>query len=139
MYDAPKQPERCAFYLEDNYEAKNIQINLGLKYINFSSDALVYPDPRNVEFNYSAASSNIPLSGLETAPSHEYYLPRFNIIFNTSDRLTLHFQYGKYAEYVKLQDVYGDSSIKGTLDFSKEVMDFIKQYKTQKNQAAHLR
>ena len=104
-HDAAKHPTKYSFYFEDQFAAQDVLLNMGLRYASFSSDANVFVDPNSPQLERSGGS-NIPLTGFKSAASQQFILPRFRAQFNPNEQLKLHFQYGRYAQQVRLSDVY---------------------------------
>ncbi|MFQ6114814.1 MAG: hypothetical protein ACE5NG_12160 [bacterium] len=106
--DAPRHPTNYSLFLEEQFSTADLLLNIGVRYSSFSSDAMVFVDPINpqIEGSSTVEGSNIPLTALESAPSHHFILPRFTAQINPNKQLSFQFQLGKYAQQVRLRDVY---------------------------------
>jgi hypothetical protein len=100
--DGPAQPSKFSAYVESRFRAKDIQIDIGLRYDRFASDARFLADPSIFPLYYRF----LKLSELKTAPTYKYFLPRLTATFFATSRLTLKFGLGRYAQQPALQDVY---------------------------------
>jgi len=99
--DGPAQPSKFTAYVESRLRAKDIQVDIGLRYDRFASDARFVADfPIIPEFRL------LELSELRTAPIYKYFLPRLTATFFATPGLTLKFDLGTYAQQPGLQDVY---------------------------------
>ena len=101
--DGPKRPVEYSLFLEDQFRAKSFQIQLGLRYDSFSSDALIYTDPANPVV--LSAPGN-PTSGIETAPTYGYLLPRLAATFFAGNRLSFQLNFGRYVQQARFRDIY---------------------------------
>ncbi len=105
--DGPRHPTTYSFYLEDDVTAKNLRINLGLRYDSFASDEPIFPDPTNPDLvDFWSSSANILPQSMIKASTHRYLMPRLNALFFIKDRIKLNFAWGKYAQQVQFSDVY---------------------------------
>ena len=101
--DEPRRPVEYSLFLEDQFRTKSFQVQLGLRYDSFSSDARIYSDPTDPP---DVREPRNPIVGIETAPTHRYLLPRLAAAFFASDRLTFQFNFGMYVQQVRFSDVY---------------------------------
>jgi outer membrane receptor protein involved in Fe transport len=105
--DAPRHPQITSFFIVDRFRAGDLQLTLGLRYDIFATDALIFKDPFEPEFNYGRAT-NIPLSSMQAAPKHSLLSPRFNAIFFADDRLQMRIDFGTYAQQPQFSQVHAD-------------------------------
>jgi hypothetical protein len=101
--DGARRPSNYGIYLEDQIHARDLQLTLGLRYERFASDARFLAHPANPALNYFELPS---LTGMQTAPSYSYLLPRISASFFANDRLALQLHFGKYAQQPALREVY---------------------------------
>jgi outer membrane receptor protein involved in Fe transport len=101
--DGPRQPSSYSFHLEDQLRAKNLQIDLGLRYEVLASDALTLVDPSNPVSN---PFQSILLEAMKTTPAEHAFLPRFSASFFANEHLSLRASFGKYVQLPALREVY---------------------------------
>ena len=127
LNDAPKRPVEHSFFLEDQFRTKRFQLQLGLRYDSFSSDALIYEDPADPKINFFFPPRNIKF-GINTAPTYRYLLPRLAAAFFAGDRLSFQFNFGRYVQQPRFSDVYASqrhrSSLRLSADFERDPRGF---------------
>ena len=103
VMEGPRQPRHYSFFVQDAFSLNKMDLVLGLRYDNYSSDALRLIDPANPGFY---GSWNGDVEGLETVPSHGHLQPRLSISIEASEKFSVGARYGKYVHQVRLSDVY---------------------------------
>ena len=99
--DGPRRPVEYSLFLEDQFRTKSFQMQLGLRYDSFSSDARIYRNPA-LPVDFSKPGN----PNLATAPTYRYLLPRLAAAFFAGDRLTFQFNFGRYVQQARFRDVY---------------------------------
>jgi len=113
-----RRPVEYSAFIEDSYKTDDLQIKVGLRYDAFNTDALTFTNlyfPENAQFlsafdtdkytNYRKFLKE-PILSMERAPTHTYLSPRLNVTFKPNKNLIVQFNYGKYLQQPRLQDVY---------------------------------
>ncbi len=93
-YDAPRKPKRTSFYIEDRFELDQIRFQLGMHYAKFTTDALTFTQPEDVQFEYWDSYRYLPLTSVKKSRPADYFLPRFGLEFHPKDRLRLFLNWG---------------------------------------------
>ena len=101
--DGPRNPVKFSLFLEDQFRTRIFKMQIGLLYESFSSDAIIYTDPANPVALFRPGN---PTSGTETAPTYNYFLPRFAATFFEDNRLSFQFNFGRYVQQARFSDVY---------------------------------
>ena len=102
--DAPRHPQNYSLFLEEQFRAQSVLLNLGIRYASFSSDALGFSDPANpvLEFDNFYGFNSLPSS----VASESFILPRFKAVFFADRQLNFQFQFGKFVQQPRLRDLY---------------------------------
>ncbi|MBU4446430.1 MAG: hypothetical protein L6422_06455 [Candidatus Marinimicrobia bacterium] len=103
--EAPGYPSMVSFYFEDRYSNSESYLNFGIRYDTFSNGARILKQPLYYSESYY---NNIPDSIMKAAPYRSYISPRINGTFVVNDNCAIYFNYGKYVQMPKLQDVYAN-------------------------------
>jgi outer membrane receptor protein involved in Fe transport len=105
--DGAKHPITMAVFLQDKVEYQGLVINAGVRYdyLDVATKRLIsedYPlDPYR-----TGLSSDLGPADLEPSKIQQRVSPRLGVGFPVSDKMVMHFSYGKFFQQPNLDDLY---------------------------------
>lgn len=105
----PRKPLFASAYFQTKFEYRDLILNVGLRWERFD-----YNQPRPVDVespDYDATNEWIDVDALTETEPYDYILPRLNFAFPVTDNTVFYAQYGKYAQTVRLNDIFQTVSL----------------------------
>ncbi|MBT5462157.1 MAG: TonB-dependent receptor [Candidatus Marinimicrobia bacterium] len=106
FYEGPRHPTQLSLSVSDQIKYKNIRLELGLRYQQFYSDALMPKDSASFELNQVNHDEWVDGEGLKNVPPKSFFMPRINLEIDINKKLKLISKYGTYSQLQKLDDVF---------------------------------
>ncbi|MEK6571035.1 MAG: TonB-dependent receptor, partial [Bacteroidota bacterium] len=107
--DKPQKPLYASAYIQNKFEYNDLIVNLGVRY--------EYMDPKGTRLPQSLFDSPAVDEALNLVDEHQYVpldafnlvLPRVSFSFPVTDRTVFFAQYGKFAQFPSLNQLYGNT------------------------------
>lgn len=107
--DKPQKPLFAAAYIQNRFEYNDLIVNVGVRY--------EYMDPKGLRLPESAFNSPRVDEALNLVDERQYVnlqsfslvLPRISFSFPVTDRTVFFAQYGKFAQFPSLNQIYGNT------------------------------
>ncbi len=104
--NAPRSPVFASAYVQDSFTARDLIMNVGLRYDHFNADNLTLLDPTHPELTIDQRTGTIMESGLRKTRSSNTLSPRIGALLLIDSQSVLHSQFGEYVQQPRLQEMY---------------------------------
>lgn len=106
--NGPRHPQFGSFYLQDKFEARDLVINAGIRMDYLDNDDFNFANPADPDWD----PDRFQLEGdklVDVDPAIQLS-PRLGFAFPATDNTVFHFQYGKFIQAPRFNEIYSDDN-----------------------------
>jgi outer membrane receptor protein involved in Fe transport len=104
--DKPVKPILASAYIQNRFEYRDIIVNAGVRYEYMAPKGPSIPQSDYSSPPVDAALNIVQESAFTEMPSFSLLLPRISFSFPVTDRTVFFAQYGKYAQFPRMDQLY---------------------------------
>jgi outer membrane receptor protein involved in Fe transport len=104
--DKPVKPLLASAYIQNRFEYRDIIVNAGLRYEYMAPKGPAIPQSEYVSPPVDQNLNIVEESAFTEMPSFSLLLPRISFSFPVTDRTVFFAQYGKYAQFPRMDQLY---------------------------------